>query len=88
MLQFKKVKETDKELAHTLVYSNGKLLGYYVKDKDTTSIETWFFETKSHLPYFKCKTQKEVKDILNKMDNGISVKIQQHFGMSMVYPKE
>lgn len=69
MLNLKHKKETDKEFAHTEVYKNNKLVGYFIKNKSSLSVknENWNFCSKSELPFFHAKTKKEMIGKLEKM---------------------
>ena len=90
MLKFKKVRSSLREKAHTLVYNsvknpNNDLLGYYLRDADSLDIEKWFFISKCKFPFFKAKTEREVKEILDNMYNGVPIRVNQHFGITTVY---
>ena len=63
-LTYKKVRETEKELAHTNVFYNGSYIGYYLPNNSPASRvdENWnFVSKKSGIKCHDTKTQKEMK---------------------------
>ena len=83
MLEYKKIRETDKDLPHTQVLFKGHILGYFIKNTSNAAaqFEHWNFVSKSHLPSFYTKTRKEVLSNLEHIMEGTPIKLTQSFGI-------
>ena len=81
MITYKRVKETETELAHVKVFFDNKEVGYIMQDYSVKK-DSWIFTpNKSNISYFRGNTLKEVKETLNKIYDGVPVNLKLHFGM-------
>jgi len=90
MLKFKKIRATDKEHAHTEVYWDNELLGYYMPNHSPNASvnENWNFERCSNsVQYFWERTKKDLIKTLQKQVNKEYVVLNQHFGIKTILNK-
>jgi len=84
MVTYKKVRETETELAHVKVFFDNKEVGYIMLDNSSVKKDRWIFTSnKSNISYFRGNTLKEVKETLNKIYNGVPVNLKLHFGLTV-----